>query len=151
MWGSAPEVQGFNSIKQQRGLHPPNTEGTALFQGSISCTATEVYICRKAVMIHCAMLILLKIEAGISWHKTPQSKEKSSNIVDGWRKSRTIPTFSIVLLIVFKDFLELSFQLCAKRVRIKNHLISLSIGAISNREHVVVWLGKDPAVGQSLQ
>jgi len=52
-----PEVQGFNSIRQQRGLHLSNAEGTALFQSSISCTATEVYICRKAVLIHCAMLI----------------------------------------------------------------------------------------------
>lgn len=55
--GSVPEVQGFDRIRQQRGLHPCKTEGTALFQSSISRTATAVYIPRKAVLIHCAMLI----------------------------------------------------------------------------------------------
>lgn len=90
-----------------------------------------------------------------SWNFLAQNSSKQGEIFkySCWLKKvqKTIPTFSIVLLIVFKDFLELSFQLCAKRVRIKNHLISLSIGTISNREHVEVWLGKDPAMGLSLQ
>lgn len=54
---SVPEVEGFDSIRQQRGLHPSSTEGAALFQSSISRTATEVYMCSKALLSHCAMLI----------------------------------------------------------------------------------------------
>lgn len=46
----------------------------------------------------------LKIEAGISWHKTPKSEEKSSSIVDGRRKSRkqslhSVQCFSLYLKI----------------------------------------------------
>lgn len=142
--GSVPEVLGLNSITQQRDLHLSNAEGTACSRAAfVAQQQRYIYLLKSCIDPSC-YVNSLKIEAGISWHETPQSKEKSSSVVNGQRKSRKQSLHSVQYFSVYlKIFLELSFQVCANWVRLKIHLVSQSTETIPNRECVMPGLGKD--------